>query len=114
MPDLFDGDAVPSESREGPALNLTEWLTRHTPVEVDRILGITIDYMQKELGFKTIGGVGYCFGGRYVPRWLAQGKGIDVGFIAHPSNLQTVEIEGITGPISIAAGGESASELSCT
>lgn len=105
MPDLFNGDAVPSENREGPALNLTEWRTRHPPAEIDRIVGLTIDYMRTELGFSKIGGVGYCFGGKYVPRFLAQGKGIDVGFIAHPSSLETSEIQAIAGPISIAAGG---------
>jgi dienelactone hydrolase len=48
--------------------------------------------------------IGYCFGGKYVPRFLASGKGIDVGFIAHPSSLEASEIQGIAGPISIAAG----------
>ncbi|KAF2248375.1 alpha/beta-hydrolase [Trematosphaeria pertusa] len=104
MPDLFNGDAIPVSSPEGPALNLTEWRTRHAPAEIDRIVGLTLDYMRNELGFKRVGGVGYCFGGKYVPRFLAQGKGVDVGFIAHPSSLETVEIQGIAGPISIAAG----------
>lgn len=114
MPDLFNGDAIPVSSPEGPALNLTEWRTRHAPAEIDRIVGLTLDYMRNELGFKRVGGVGYCFGGKYVPRFLAQGKGVDVGFIAHPSSLETVEIQGIAGPISIAAGGEMAFILAYT
>lgn len=102
VPDLFAGDAVPSDNREGPALNLTEWRTRHPPAEIDRILGLTVDYIHNELNISRIGGVGYCFGGKYVPRFLAEGKGIDVGFIAHPSGLEEAEIQGIDGPISIA------------
>lgn len=106
MPDLFNGDAVPTDSPEGPALNLTEWRTRHPPAEIDRIVGLTIAYMRNDLGVKRIGAVGYCFGGKYAVRFLAQGKGIDVGFAAHPSSLETSEIQAIAGPISFAAGGE--------
>ncbi|KAL5372825.1 hypothetical protein DPSP01_013195 [Paraphaeosphaeria sporulosa] len=104
FPDLFKGDAVPSDDREGPALNLTEWRTRHPTAEIDTILGLTVDYIHNDLNISRIGGVGYCFGGKYVPRFLAEGKGIDVGFIAHPSGLEAAEIQGINGPINIAAG----------
>jgi dienelactone hydrolase len=104
FPDLFKGDAVPVSSSEG-GLNLTEWRTRHPVTEIDSIIATTITYIRSELGVSKIGGVGYCFGGKYVPRFLAQGKGIDVGFIAHPSSLEATEIQGIAGPISIAAGG---------
>lgn len=68
----------------------------------------TMKYMRQKLGVDRIGAVGYCWGGKYVPRFLAQGNGIDVGFIAHPSNLEASEIEAIAGPISIAAGGKTA------
>jgi hypothetical protein len=37
---------------------------------------------------------------------LAEGKGVDVGFIAHPSVLSNAEIATIVNPISIAGGGE--------
>ncbi|KAF2468294.1 alpha/beta-hydrolase [Lindgomyces ingoldianus] len=104
MPDLFNGDAVPVTSSEGPALNLTDWRARHPTAEIDRIIGEIIAYMRNSLGVKRIGAVGYCFGGKYVPRFLSEGKGIDVGFIAHPSSLEAAEIQGIAGPISIAAG----------
>ncbi|KAF2005617.1 alpha/beta-hydrolase, partial [Amniculicola lignicola CBS 123094] len=104
MPDLFYGDAVPVSSPEGPALNLTAWRARHPPADIDAIMAATIKYAKEELGAKRIGALGYCFGGKYVPRFLASGKGIDVGFIAHPSSLEVGEIEGIAGAISIAAG----------
>lgn len=47
---------------------------------------------------------GYCFGGKYVARFLAEGRGLDAGFTAHPSNTQPAEWEAISGPISIAFG----------
>ena len=68
------------------------------------MVNTTLTYLRDTLGYDRIGAVGYCFGGKYVPRFLAEGKGIDVGFIAHPSGLESSEIEGIAGPISIAAG----------
>ena len=80
--------------------------TRHTTAMVDAIINSTLSYMRTDLGTTRIGAVGYCFGGKYVPRWMASGKGIDVGFIAHPSSLEQAEIAGIAGPISIAAGGK--------
>jgi dienelactone hydrolase len=58
-----------------------------------------------ELGIERVGGVGYCFGGKYVGRWLkGDESGLDVGFVAHPTNLLETEIEAIVGPLSIAAG----------
>jgi dienelactone hydrolase len=89
---------------------MTEWSLRHNVTVIDSIIAKTIHYMKHDLGIKKIGAVGYCFGGKYVPRFLAKGKGIDVGFIAHPSGLQAEEIRGIDGPISIAAGGKSTNQ----
>jgi dienelactone hydrolase len=45
------------------------------------------------------------FGGKYVARFLAKGKGLDAGFTAHPSAVEPAEWQGIVNPISIAFGG---------
>ncbi|PVH94036.1 alpha/beta-hydrolase [Periconia macrospinosa] len=104
MPDLFKNDSVPLDAIES-GLNLTEWLTRHGATEVDPIIEDSITYIRNTLGFSNIAGVGYCFGGRYVPRHMTNAsRGIDVGFIAHPSNLLPSEIEAVANPLSIAAG----------
>ncbi|KAL6706836.1 hypothetical protein ACN47E_004979 [Coniothyrium glycines] len=103
MPDLFAGDAISVEEQEA-GLNLTEWRALHPTPEIDRIINTTISYMRDELQVEQIGGVGYCFGGKYVPRFLTESGGIDIGFIAHPSSLSEVEIAGIRRPMSIAAG----------
>lgn len=105
MPDLFAGDAISVEEQEA-GLNLTEWRTLHPPSEIDRIINTTISYMRNQLRVDKIGGVGYCFGGKYVPRFLTNSGGIDIGFIAHPSSLTEPEIRAIQRPISIAAGSE--------
>lgn len=103
MPDLFAGDAISVEEQEA-GLNLTEWRQLHPTPEIDRIVTTTISYMRDELNVDKIGGVGYCFGGKYVPRFLTMDGGIDIGFIAHPSGLTEPEISAIRKPLSIAAG----------
>jgi dienelactone hydrolase len=108
MPDLFAGDAIPLGSLEA-GLNLTGWLTKHGPEEIDRIIGETMEYMRGELGVQRIGGLGYCFGGKYVPRWMTGESKVNLGFIAHPSSLTEEEIEGVEGGLSIAAGSKSLS-----
>jgi dienelactone hydrolase len=105
VPDLFAGDAVSVEEQEA-GLNLTEWLTQHPPSEIERIITTTVQYARGDLGFSRVGAVGYCFGGKYVSRYLAAGRGIDAGFVAHPSNLLEDEIRAVAGPLSIAAGSE--------
>jgi dienelactone hydrolase len=86
LPDLFAGDAISVEEQEA-GLNLTEWFTLHPTPAIDAIINKTIAYMREELGVESIGAVGYCFGGKYVPRFLKQKGGVNVGFIAHPSSL---------------------------
>lgn len=103
MPDLFNGDPVALGELEA-GLNLTGWQALHPASETERIINATLSYMRKELKVKKIGGVGYCFGGKWVPRFLTANAGIDAGFIAHPSGLTEAEIRAIKWPLSIAAG----------
>lgn len=103
MPDLFKGDAISVEEQEA-GLNLTEWRALHPTPEIDSIINTTIGYLRSELNVERIGGLGYCFGGKYVPRFLTASGGIDIGFIAHPSSLTEAEIGGVTKGLSIAAG----------
>lgn len=111
MPDLFEGDPVKLNRPEG--FDIMAWLQKggpegkgHLPPSVDPIVEKTLAYM-KEQGAKKIGAVGYCFGGKYVARFLAKGKGVDVGYTAHPSFVDEEEIKGMAGPLSIAAAGAS-------
>ena len=111
MPDLFQGDPVKLNRPED--FDIMAWLQKggpegkgHLPDQVDPIVEKTLAYV-KEQGAKKIGAVGYCFGGKYVARFLAKGKGVDVGYTAHPSFVDEEEIKGMTGPLSIAAAGTS-------
>lgn len=106
-PDLFKNDAVPADAMgSGSTFNMTAWRQVHTVAMADAIVEITIKYMRSELGAKKIGAVGYCYGGKFVARFLAAGKGLDAGFTAHPSNVENGEWNAVVGPLSIAYGGE--------
>ncbi|KUL89312.1 hypothetical protein ZTR_03746 [Talaromyces verruculosus] len=93
MPDLFYGDPVPL-NKTGE-LNMQKWRageyhpkgTNHLPSTVDPV--------------KT-GAVGYCFGGKYVVRYLRP-RQIDVGYTAHPSHIDADELKNAKGPVAIAA-----------
>lgn len=100
MPDLFNGDPV-QLNRPGD-FNLQEWLKGHSTKEVDPIVDAAIKDMRDNHGCKRIGAVGYCFGGKYVCRFLKKGK-LDAGYTAHPSFVDAEELAGIEGPLSIAA-----------
>jgi dienelactone hydrolase len=82
------------------------WKEKKMPREgdVDPIYASIIKHLRGELGVKRLGGVGYCFGGKYVCRWLKPG-GLDAAFTAHPSFVEVEELKGIQGPLSIAAAG---------
>ncbi|KAI1638941.1 dienelactone hydrolase [Biscogniauxia mediterranea] len=100
MPDLFAGDTVPLNRPEG--FNILDWLKNHLPAQTDPIIDAVLTEMRGPLACESIAGVGYCFGGKYVCRYLKPGK-LDVGFTAHPTMVDAAELRGIQGPLSIAA-----------
>ncbi|OJZ86999.1 hypothetical protein ASPFODRAFT_188892 [Aspergillus luchuensis CBS 106.47] len=107
MPDLFHGDPIPVD--HGPDFDIMGWYNQHLPDKVDPIVNAILGEMRTTLGCQRVGAVGYCFGGKYVCRYLKAGK-LNAGFIAHPTMVMVEELEGVEGPLSIAA----ASELSRT
>jgi dienelactone hydrolase len=108
MPDLFEGDPIPLNR---PAdFDIMQWLQKsgpegkgHGPGQVDPIVEKVIKEMKSSMGVKKIGSVGYCFGAKYVARFAAEGKGIDVGCMAHPSFVDADEVKKMRAPLSIAA-----------
>lgn len=102
IPDLFNGNVV---ALNPPAdFDLMKWISTEMPhvPTVDPIIEATIKELRGSYGVKKLGAVGYCFGGKYVCRWLKEGK-VDAGFTAHPSFVEADEVRGIEGPLSIAA-----------
>lgn len=105
-PDLFRGDPVPADALSDPDsnFNLTAWNLKHPQSEVEAIIESALSSMKTEFNVTKIGGTGYCFGGRYVARFLAAGRGLEAGFTAHPSGTLASEWEAVAGPISIGFG----------
>lgn len=103
IPDLFNGDAAPVDM---PAsFELPKWLAGHGKEQVDPIVDAVIKELKGKLGVKRLGAAGYCFGAKYVVRFLKDNQ-IDVGYLAHPSFVDADELKAIKGPVSISAAGE--------
>ncbi|KAJ5304847.1 uncharacterized protein N7443_004507 [Penicillium atrosanguineum] len=100
MPDLFNGDSVPLN--RPPGFQIMNWVQNHLPLQTDRIIDVVLKEMRVKMGCEQIGGVGYCYGGKYVCRYLKKGM-LDVGFMAHPTMVEADELRGVEGPLSIAA-----------
>ncbi|QSZ34573.1 hypothetical protein DSL72_006167 [Monilinia vaccinii-corymbosi] len=107
IPDILNGD--PMALNRPKDFDVMQWLNKgsdgnnpHTHTYIDPIVEKTIEHL-KSKAYAKIGAVGYCFGAKYVARHLAEGKGIDVGYVAHPSFVEEHEIRAIKGPLSIAA-----------
>ncbi|PWY88445.1 alpha/beta-hydrolase [Aspergillus heteromorphus CBS 117.55] len=78
------------------------WAPNHQTQHIDPIVESSLKYLKGELGVKKVAAVGYCFGAKYVARYLKDGQ-VDVGFNAHPSFVTHEELAAIKGPLSIAA-----------
>ncbi|BCS27114.1 dienelactone hydrolase family protein [Aspergillus puulaauensis] len=102
IPDLFRGDAIKLADMESGKADLPSWIPNHQPSAVDPVVEATIKYVRQDLGVKRVAGVGYCFGGKSVCRFLKPGK-LDVGYTAHPSFVTEEELGAVSGPLSICA-----------
>lgn len=72
---------------------LETWKQTHEPPVTDPLLAQVVQYIHRTYGEDvTIGGVGYCFGGRYIIRLMGSGV-IDVGVVNHPSFFTLEEVE---------------------
>ncbi|KAJ5742476.1 uncharacterized protein N7511_011495 [Penicillium nucicola] len=102
LPDVFSGDQMDIGDFEAGKIDIPGWLSRHGTDVVDSIVESVVKHMREELGVKKIAAAGYCFGGKYVTRFLKEGK-IDVGYSAHPSFVSDEELGAIKKPFSISA-----------
>lgn len=104
MPDLFNNDAIPLHRPDD--FDMDSWRKKYTFEHIDPIVKTMIKELKEQMGVQKIGGAGYCFGAKYVTRFLTREGGLMAGFVAHPSWVTAKEVEGIEGPLSIAAAGK--------
>jgi len=82
---------------------MSAWMGRHPITSTQPIVDSTMKYVRDTVKARKVGVVGYCWGGPFVVRQLALGKGIDAGFTAHPGAFTDAEASAISAPLSIAA-----------
>lgn len=107
MPDLFRGDPVPLDR---PAdFDFAAWQARNKPAAIDPVIALTLADIAANTHITRLGVAGYCFGGKYVARWLEGGRSevpIVAGYTAHPSNVEAAEWAAVAAPLSIANAGK--------
>lgn len=115
LPDLFFGDWVEMNAFAG--VDLARWKEgaygargiAHDPASIDPVVAACVAKMRGPLGLGRVAAVGYCFGAKYVVRFLVgEGKGaggecVDAGFLAHPSFVDEEELRAVKGPVAVAA-----------
>ncbi|KAL2376458.1 hypothetical protein RJZ90_007500 [Blastomyces dermatitidis] len=102
IPDLFHGNAL-TMNQVMSGIDIMAWLKDYTTEAVDPIAAATIKYVRETLSIKRVASVGYCFGAKYATRFMKEGGGIDVGYVAHPSFVAPEELRAIKGPYAISA-----------
>ncbi|KAF5008653.1 hypothetical protein FDECE_5065 [Fusarium decemcellulare] len=106
-PDLFRGKPAP-EDTSTPGFNLTQFIANNNNTVVDPIIDVGIEYLAEKLGVETTATAGYCFGGRHAFRVLNGKRGVDIGFVAHPSFATNDEIRAVVSPVTLATASHDA------
>ena len=109
--DTFSGDPAPYPTTSDPGFNLSTWWP--LPDVVDPIVETVLEYVRNSLGFARVGIAGYCYGGYYSARFLAENRTIraDAAFAVTPSQSSSgvddtlSEIALVSGPITYAFAG---------
>lgn len=96
-------DILKSEPFEGEMSQLGEWFPSHTPEITTPIVNGFLQKVRSELKPKFVGGIGYCFGAKFVLPNLAKDGLLDVGAVAHPSFVAEEDVEVVTKPLLISA-----------
>lgn len=98
IPDILNEDPVEAGA------DFQEWLGKHSPEVTSPIIESFVSKVKSEFKPKTLVGVGYCFGAKYVIRLISDEKPwFDAGAAAHPSFVTIDEVKAISKPILISA-----------
>lgn len=106
-PDQFRKEPFPMVKPPGwdEEAAMTRLINDHHPGTVDPMLETVLEWIQRPAdhaegglgGVQRVGAIGYCFGGRYVMRLLAEGK-IEAGVVNHPSFYTLDEVSALGRP----------------
>lgn len=108
LPDFFDGEVVTPEMLEDPerakTFDLMGFIGRHSKeIRFPEISAAAIA-LKKDHGFKTVGAIGFCYGGWAVFQLGAKSNPlVDCISMAHPSLVDKAEVEAVGVPTQILA-----------
>ncbi|ODQ77405.1 hypothetical protein BABINDRAFT_41676 [Babjeviella inositovora NRRL Y-12698] len=101
IPDILDGDDAISDHPDGMNY-LMPWLRVHEKT-APPIIAKFLESFKAEYKPSFVGGIGYCFGAKYVVQQLGANGVFDAAAIAHPSFVSIEEVKAITKPLLISA-----------
>jgi dienelactone hydrolase len=113
IPDVWEGDNVPLTFENGGDFDIPGWAKNHPPSTVEPICEAAIKALKEEYGVNKLGAAGFCLGAKYVCRLMAKGRGLDAGYIAHPSAVTSDEVKGVANALIIAAAGKVETAILC-
>lgn len=113
--DTFQGDPAPYPLAANPDFDAEAWWDGHRPNVTDPIVETVIEHVRGSLGFPRVGIAGYCYGGYYSARFLAENRTVraDAAFAVTPIQAASgvddtlAEIALVSGPITYAFAGMS-------
>jgi len=108
LPDFFDGEVVAPEMLEDPEqakkFDVMGFIGRHSKELRFPEISAAATALKKDLGFKKVGAIGFCYGGWAVFRLGAKSNPlVDCVSTAHPSLATKEEIEALGVPTQIIA-----------
>lgn len=106
IPDILFGDYI---TKLDGSVNFEEWKARHNKVATKAVTDQFMKGLKEEYSPEFLGVIGYCFGAKYAVQQVHATDGVaDVCAIAHPSFVDTEELEAIgkNKPILISAAEE--------
>ncbi|OAP56255.1 hypothetical protein AYL99_09434 [Fonsecaea erecta] len=111
LPDFFGGEVVTpdrlmgtGEHAKSEPFDVMGFLGRHGKDTRQPEIFACATALKKDLGYKKVGAIGFCYGGWAVFRLAAKGNNIiDCVSTAHPSLLEKAEIDALSVPTQILA-----------
>jgi len=116
MPDFFEGKPAdiswypPNTDEKGAKLGEFFKTTGAPPTSAAKIPGLLKAFQEHNLGIKTFGVVGFCWGGKIVSLTSGKETGFKAAAECHPAMVDPKEAEGISIPLCMLASGDEPEE----
>ncbi|KAK6454937.1 dienelactone hydrolase [Scheffersomyces xylosifermentans] len=99
IPDLFGGDPYTTDNFS----DFNAWLPKHTPDTAKPIVDKFVAELKAAWNPKFLGGIGYCYGGKFAIQQLSEDGHFTAAAVAHPSFVSIEEVQAVKRPLLISA-----------